>query len=200
MFQICPKIPGKKFVDPSFEKDILAFLSYVGYATSKLSQSSGAHEGTRVTPGVPDVPTYEFDDEQISWKSSDEDDDELDEEEINEEDEGDELYRHVNVNLESKTSHAVAANLSELELKRILIDKMERSKSIHRSDEQKNHYKALVDACKFDKLILDTYVDIVMIKGCQDDHPSLDQTGGQREEGLEKNPSLLVHQRSRLPS
>ncbi|GKD93691.1 hypothetical protein Tco_1373528 [Tanacetum coccineum] len=46
---------------------------------------------------------------------------------------------------ESKTSHAVAANLSELELKKILIDKMERNKSIHRSDEQKNLYKALDD-------------------------------------------------------
>ncbi|GJZ45714.1 hypothetical protein Tco_0593310 [Tanacetum coccineum] len=36
---------------------------------------SGAHEGTGVTPGVPDVPTYESDDEKISWKSSDEEDD-----------------------------------------------------------------------------------------------------------------------------
>ncbi|GKC66476.1 hypothetical protein Tco_1099074 [Tanacetum coccineum] len=60
---------------------------------------------------------------------------------------------------ESKTSHSVAANLSELELKKILIDKMERNKSIHRSDEQKNLYKALVDAYKSDKLILDTYGD-----------------------------------------
>ncbi|GJS93923.1 hypothetical protein Tco_0800891 [Tanacetum coccineum] len=38
------------------------------------------------------------------------------------------------------------ANLFELELKKILIDKMESNKSIHRSDEQKNLYKALVDA------------------------------------------------------
>ncbi|GKE87433.1 hypothetical protein Tco_1564908, partial [Tanacetum coccineum] len=36
---------------------------------------------------------------------------------------------------EYKTSHAVAANLSELELKKILIDKMESNKSIHKSDE-----------------------------------------------------------------
>ncbi|GJW80440.1 hypothetical protein Tco_0664066 [Tanacetum coccineum] len=49
---------------------------------------------------------------------------------------------------EYKTSHDVAANLSELELKKILIDKMESNKSIHRSDEQKNLYKALVDAYK----------------------------------------------------
>ncbi|GJY46700.1 hypothetical protein Tco_0435763 [Tanacetum coccineum] len=36
---------------------------------------------------------------------------------------------------EAKTSHAVAANLSELELKKILIEKMENNKSIDRSDE-----------------------------------------------------------------
>ncbi|GKB80947.1 hypothetical protein Tco_0947842, partial [Tanacetum coccineum] len=37
---------------------------------------SGADEGTGVIPGVPDVPTYNSDEEQISWKSSfDEDND-----------------------------------------------------------------------------------------------------------------------------
>ncbi|GKC60245.1 hypothetical protein Tco_1087843 [Tanacetum coccineum] len=44
---------------------------------------------------------------------------------------------------ESKTSYAIAANLSELELKNILIDKMESNKLIHGSDKQKNLYKAL---------------------------------------------------------
>ncbi|GKB60312.1 hypothetical protein Tco_0916498 [Tanacetum coccineum] len=36
---------------------------------------SGAHEGTGVSPGVPDAPTFRSDDEEIPWKSSDEDDD-----------------------------------------------------------------------------------------------------------------------------
>ncbi|GJX42777.1 hypothetical protein Tco_0257767 [Tanacetum coccineum] len=36
---------------------------------------SGADEGTDSKPGVPDVPTYGSDDEQISWKSNDEEDD-----------------------------------------------------------------------------------------------------------------------------
>ncbi|GJT50685.1 hypothetical protein Tco_0976842 [Tanacetum coccineum] len=36
---------------------------------------SGADEGTGSIPGVPDVSTYESDDEQISWKSSEDDDD-----------------------------------------------------------------------------------------------------------------------------
>ncbi|GJW24200.1 hypothetical protein Tco_0038011 [Tanacetum coccineum] len=60
---------------------------------------------------------------------------------------------------ESKTSLAIAANLSELELKKILKEKMESNKSIHKSDEQKNLYKALVDAYESNKLILDSYGD-----------------------------------------
>nr|GFD44329.1 hypothetical protein [Tanacetum cinerariifolium] len=36
----------------------------------------------------------------------------------------------------SRTSYAVAADLSEMELKKILIEKMEGNKSIQRSDEQ----------------------------------------------------------------
>ncbi|GKE72788.1 hypothetical protein Tco_1534829, partial [Tanacetum coccineum] len=58
---------------------------------------------------------------------------------------------------EAKTSHAVAANLSEIELKKILIDKMEANNSINRSDIQRQLYQALVDAYEADKILLDTY-------------------------------------------
>nr|GFA29377.1 hypothetical protein [Tanacetum cinerariifolium] len=57
----------------------------------------------------------------------------------------------------SRTSYAVAADLSEMELKKILIEKMEGNKSIQRLDEQRNLYKALVDAYEADKIILDSY-------------------------------------------
>nr|GFC15106.1 hypothetical protein [Tanacetum cinerariifolium] len=59
----------------------------------------------------------------------------------------------------SRTSYAVAADLSEIELKKILIEKIEGNKSIQRSDEQRNLYKALVDAYEANKAILDTYGD-----------------------------------------
>ncbi|GKG16710.1 hypothetical protein Tco_0361667, partial [Tanacetum coccineum] len=39
------------------------------------ASGSGVDEGTGSIPGVPDVPTYKSDDEQISWKSSEEEDD-----------------------------------------------------------------------------------------------------------------------------
>nr|GEW57540.1 hypothetical protein [Tanacetum cinerariifolium] len=94
----------------------------------------------------------------------------------------------------SRTSYAVAADLSEMELKRIFFKKMEGNKSIQCSDEQRNLYKALVDAYESNKLILDTYGETVTLK---DDemmmlirmkNPSLDQTGGQSD--AEKERSL----------
>ncbi|GKG38989.1 hypothetical protein Tco_0460701, partial [Tanacetum coccineum] len=42
------------------------------------ASGSGADEGTGVTPGVPDAPNYDSDDD-ISWKSSDNDQDDEDE-------------------------------------------------------------------------------------------------------------------------
>nr|GFA78681.1 hypothetical protein [Tanacetum cinerariifolium] len=69
----------------------------------------------------------------------------------------------------SRTSHAVAADLSEMELKKILIEKMEGNKSIQRSDEQRNLYKALVEAYEADKIILDTYGERIILKRRRDD-------------------------------
>ncbi|GKA24156.1 hypothetical protein Tco_0710189 [Tanacetum coccineum] len=40
---------------------------------SSHASGSGAHEGTGVIPGVPDVPTYHSNDEEIPWKSNDDD-------------------------------------------------------------------------------------------------------------------------------
>nr|GFA58574.1 hypothetical protein [Tanacetum cinerariifolium] len=69
----------------------------------------------------------------------------------------------------SRTSYAIAAYLSEMELKKILIEKMEGNKSIQRSDEQRNLYKALVEAYDADKAILDTYGDSTILKRRRED-------------------------------
>ncbi|GJV46751.1 hypothetical protein Tco_1436963 [Tanacetum coccineum] len=94
---------------------------------------------------------------------------------------------------ESKTSLVIAANLSELELKKILIEKMESNKSIHRSNEQKNLYKALVKAYESDKLILDTYGDNVSFKRRRDDEdkdeePSAGSNWGSKRRRAGKEP------------
>nr|GEX41584.1 hypothetical protein [Tanacetum cinerariifolium] len=75
----------------------------------------------------------------------------------------------------SKTSYAVAADLSEMELKKILIEKMKGNKSIQRSDEQRNIYKALVEAYESDKIILDTYEETVTLKRCRNDDADKDE-------------------------
>nr|GFC39073.1 hypothetical protein [Tanacetum cinerariifolium] len=79
-----------------------------------------------------------------------------------------------------------------LELKKILIEKMESNKSIHRSDEQRNLYKALVDAYECDKIILDTYKDTITLKRRRsdvdkDEEPSAGSDWGskRRREGKE---------------
>nr|GEW92357.1 hypothetical protein [Tanacetum cinerariifolium] len=77
----------------------------------------------------------------------------------------------------SKTSYVVAVDLSKMELKKILIEKMKSKKSIHRSDEQRNLYKALIKM----------------------KNPLLDQTGGPRDEEKEKSHSQQAIQRKRLP-
>ncbi|GJV16449.1 hypothetical protein Tco_1361772 [Tanacetum coccineum] len=119
---------------------------------------------------------------------------------------------------EAKTSHAVAANLSELELKKILIDKMEANNSINRSDIQRQLYQALVDAYEADKILLETYGDTVTIKrprdGANDDqepsarevfeapaHQEFD-TGVQDEQAEEEVQHIpdWFQQPTRLPS
>nr|GEZ61552.1 hypothetical protein [Tanacetum cinerariifolium] len=91
---------------------------------------------------------------------------------VNEQLEAEVLTRSSN---SSKTSYDVAADLSEMELKKILIEKMEGNKSIHRSNEQMTLYKALVEAYESDKIILDTYGDTVTLKTCRDDDADKDE-------------------------
>nr|GEZ94175.1 hypothetical protein [Tanacetum cinerariifolium] len=90
----------------------------------------------------------------------------------------------------SRTSYAVAADLSEMELKKIMIKKMEGNKSIQRSDEQRNLYKALVEAYDADKTILDTYGESTILKRRREDDDQEGPSAGsdrrskrQREEG-----------------
>nr|GEW03970.1 retrovirus-related Pol polyprotein from transposon TNT 1-94 [Tanacetum cinerariifolium] len=74
-----------------------------------------------------------------------------------------------------KTSYAVVADLSEMELKKILIEKMEGNKSIHRSNEQRNLYNVLGEAYESDKIMLDTYGDTVTLKRRRDDDADKDE-------------------------
>nr|GEW24805.1 reverse transcriptase domain-containing protein [Tanacetum cinerariifolium] len=75
----------------------------------------------------------------------------------------------------SKTSYVVAADISEMELQKILIKKVEGNKSIQRSDEQRNLYKALVKAYESNKIILETYKETVTLKRRHVDYADKDE-------------------------
>nr|GEW12962.1 hypothetical protein [Tanacetum cinerariifolium] len=138
-------------------------LSTFAQGKQPAKASKAKNEGTGIIPGFPDVPTEESD-EEISWKSSDEDDDdddvdegsddqhddddhdddnhddddqdegdddddqdegndeegdnaegeELDKKEINEDEEVNELYRDVNINLEGRDTKMKDASLANV--------------------------------------------------------------------------------------
>ncbi|GJS33235.1 hypothetical protein Tco_0531617 [Tanacetum coccineum] len=78
-------------------------------------------------------------------------------------------------------------------MKTILIDKTEINKSIHKYDEQKNLYKALVDDYESDKIILDTYGETVSFKRRRDkedkdDEPSARSNRGSKRRRAGKEP------------
>nr|GFA40646.1 hypothetical protein [Tanacetum cinerariifolium] len=120
--------------------------------------------------------------------------------------ENDEIEQTVNEQLESKvltrsshsskTSYAVAVDLSEMELKKILIKKIKGNKSIQRSGEQGNLYKALVEAYESDKIILDTYGENVTLKrhrdgdADKDEEPSAGPDRGSKRRREGKEPEL----------
>nr|GEV94335.1 hypothetical protein [Tanacetum cinerariifolium] len=80
---------------------------------------------------------------------------------------------------------------------KILIEKMKSNKSIYRSDEQMNLYKALVEAYESNKIILDTYEDIVTLKRRRDDDADKDEEpfagsdlgSKRRREGKDPDPT-----------
>ncbi|GJZ95014.1 hypothetical protein Tco_0667217, partial [Tanacetum coccineum] len=76
------------------------------------------------------------------------------------------LVRSTN---QPQTSYAVASSLLELELKKILMDKIEENNSINRFDVQKNLYRALLEAYNSDKDLLSLYGEVVTLKRGRDD-------------------------------
>ncbi|GKD09453.1 hypothetical protein Tco_1189138 [Tanacetum coccineum] len=120
---------------------------------------------------------------------------------VNEQLEAEVLTRSSN---ESKTSHDVAANLSELELKKILIDRwrtISQSTYLMNKGISTKHWLTLmkVTSSYFTHIEIQFRLKDVEMMRIKTKNPPLDQTGGPREEELEKNQSLPVHLRKRPP-
>ncbi|GJU84414.1 hypothetical protein Tco_1291960 [Tanacetum coccineum] len=102
--------------------------------------------------------------------------------------------------IKPKTSYAVAASLSEFELKKILIDKIEENKSINKSDIQKNLYNALVESYNSDKDIISSYGDVVTLKRGRDDQDKDEDPSARSNQGSKRRRSGKEAESSKEPT
>nr|GEX55156.1 hypothetical protein [Tanacetum cinerariifolium] len=117
--------------------------------------------------------------------------------------ENDEFLRTIDENIKKiikETSYVVAADLSEMELKKILREKMEGNKSIQRSDKQRNLYKALVDAYEADKILLDTYEEMVTLKRTRDDEDKDEEPSARSDRGSKRRREGNEPESARAPT
>ncbi|GJS12739.1 hypothetical protein Tco_0407211 [Tanacetum coccineum] len=96
------------------------------------------------------------------------------------------LVRSTN---QPQTSYTVASSLSELELKKILMDKMEENNSIDRFDVQKNLYRALLKAYNSDKDLLSSYGEVVTLKRGRDDQDKDEEPSAGSNRGSKRQRS-----------
>ncbi|GJX85371.1 hypothetical protein Tco_0421054 [Tanacetum coccineum] len=118
--------------------------------------------------------------------------------------EGEVLKRSSN---QPQSSYAAAASLTEFELKKIIIDKIEENKSMNRSDVQNNLYNALIESYNSDKDILTSYGDVVTLKRerndqDKDEEPSVVSNRGskRRRSGKEESSKDVSQKESRSTS
>ncbi|GJR67404.1 hypothetical protein Tco_0013469 [Tanacetum coccineum] len=85
-----------------------------------------------------------------------------------------------------QTSYAAATSLSEFELKKILIDKIEENKSMNRSDIQKNLYNTLIESYNSDKDLFASYGDVVTLKKGRDDQDKDEEPSARSNRGTKR--------------
>nr|GEX16878.1 hypothetical protein [Tanacetum cinerariifolium]GEX18469.1 hypothetical protein [Tanacetum cinerariifolium] len=107
------------------------------------------------------------------------------------------LVRSTN---QPQTSYAVAASLSEFELKKILIDKIKENKSINRPDIQKDLYNALVKSYNSDKDIISSYGDVVTLKRGRRDQDKDEEPSTGLNRGSKRRRSGKEAESSKVPT
>ncbi|GJV01508.1 hypothetical protein Tco_1335077 [Tanacetum coccineum] len=76
------------------------------------------------------------------------------------------------------STYEAAASLSEFELTKILIDKMEKNKSYDKADYKKKLYDALVESYNTDKDLFDSYGEVFSLKRSRDEDKDRDPSAG----------------------
>ncbi|GKA32778.1 hypothetical protein Tco_0719145 [Tanacetum coccineum] len=107
------------------------------------------------------------------------------------------LIRSTN---QPQTSYGIASSLSELELKKILMDKIEENKSIDISNVQKNLYNALVEAYNTDKDLLSFYGDVIIIPTTREDKDKDEEPSAGSNRGTKSRRSGKEAESSKEPT
>nr|GEV31616.1 hypothetical protein [Tanacetum cinerariifolium] len=103
---------------------------------------------------------------------------------------------------QSKSTYEPATSLSEFKLTKILLDKMEESKSHLRADYKKKIYDALVKSYNTDKDLLNTYGEVFTLKRSRDDidkdrDPSTGSDQGTKKRKSSKEAESSKYSRSK---
>ncbi|GJU68072.1 hypothetical protein Tco_1254331 [Tanacetum coccineum] len=96
-----------------------------------------------------------------------------------------------------KSTYEAAASLSEFELTKILLDKMEESKSHLRADYKRKLYDALVESYNTDKDLFNTYGEVFTLKRSRDDRDKDQDPSTGSDRGTKKRKSSKEAESSR---
>ncbi|GJV65978.1 hypothetical protein Tco_1476806 [Tanacetum coccineum] len=97
------------------------------------------------------------------------------------------------------STYEADASLSEFELSKILIDKMEKNKSYDKDDYKKKLYDALVESYNTDKDLFDSYGEVFSLKRSRDEDKDRDPSAGSdrgKKRRKSKEPSHTVEDSS----
>nr|GFB73432.1 hypothetical protein [Tanacetum cinerariifolium] len=99
-----------------------------------------------------------------------------------------------------RSDEQLVVDLTEMELKKIFIEKMEGNKYIQRSDEQRNLYKALVDAYEAEKTILESYGESAILKRRREDDDDQEGPSAGSDRGSKRQREGREHASANTPS
>ncbi|GJS16709.1 hypothetical protein Tco_0411181 [Tanacetum coccineum] len=85
-----------------------------------------------------------------------------------------------------KSTYEAAASLTEFELKKILLDKIQKSKSYQGAQEHKHLYDALVKSYKLDKDLFESYGKVYSLKRDREDKDKYEDPLAGSDQGLNK--------------
>ncbi|GKA69240.1 hypothetical protein Tco_0775304 [Tanacetum coccineum] len=98
---------------------------------------------------------------------------------------------------QANSTYKAAASLSEFELTKILIDKMENKKSYDKADYKRELYDTLVKSYQTDKDLFDTYSEVFTLKRSRDDRDKDQDPFAGFDQGMKRRKSSKEAESSR---